>query len=278
MFLRDALKGNLHCALFGHSFLLIFPLNAAWRPPWQLSKETSWNLLPNSTIGGFIFPFFPTTHLLLPSPCCLFSIPHSYSAPSSLCPTPLPLPLNFSVPLVPLILSLLPLLFSPLSSFLFFSCIALFFSLPLFWCIFLDIYIWGFVCYFHYSGKWRNSLFWTFSVCIPVCLQLSKVLNSRTSFIFLSVCRCLSLSRSVSSSFRRSCGSWGSSPSTHRRSRRSSKASRRSTFPTTPSTWYSTNWRSDTLCMKVLLTEWAPLNCKMMTRDLLPNSHAPCIN
>lgn len=78
-------------------------------------------------------------------------------------------------------------------------------------------------------------------------------------------------------SCRKSCGRWGSSPSTRRRSRRSLTALRKSTFPLTPSTWCSMNWRSDTVYMKVLLTEWAPLTCKMMTTDLLPLVPTPTV-
>lgn len=105
-------------------------------------------------------------------------------------------------------------------------------------------------------------------------LELSELLTSRTFLKFS-----LSLPLSLHVSFRRSCGSWGSSPLTLRRSKRSSTASRRSTSLTTPLTWCSTSWRSDTIClserMHVLSTEWAPLTCKMMTRESLPGSHAP---
>lgn len=128
MVLRDALKGNLHCALFGHSFLLISPLKAAWCPPWQLSNESSWNLPqtpPLVVSSALFFPLHTSSYPLLAT----YSLPHSYSVPSSLYPTPLPLPLNLSVPLVPLILSLLLLLFFSLASFLFFPLYYYIFSL-----------------------------------------------------------------------------------------------------------------------------------------------------
>lgn len=96
--------------------------------------------------------------------------------------------------------------------------------------------------------------------------------SPKLMFVFACLFLCPTPRTSLPPS-RRSYGSWGSSPSTRRRSRRSSTASRRSTSPTTPSTWCSTSWRSGAARLKALLTERAPLNCKMMTADLLQSSH-----
>lgn len=198
MFLRDALKGNLHCALFGHSFLLIFPLKAAWRPPWQLSKETSWNLLPNSIISGFFFPFFPTTHLLLPSPCCLFSTSFlfcplftvSYTlalALKLLCTTCSSNPI--STPFIVLSPEFFPL----------FSCIALFFSLPhVFFLTFISEVL--FVIFITLG----NDVILCFGpflfVSQCVCNFLKCLLQGHLLFfsLFVAVCLTLGLSRPLS--------------------------------------------------------------------------------
>lgn len=122
--------------------------------------------------------------------------------------------------------------------------------------------MWNFLkCWF--QGHLFNSLF--FSLLFSLSL-------------FVTVSLSLSLFWLVSPSFRRSCGSWGSSQSTPRRSRRSSTASRRSTSPTTPSTWCSTNWRSVWTCYWLnedhsLAKRWlAPKFPRPLRKILTPSS------
>lgn len=88
-------------ALCGHSFPLIFI------PAADLSGESSSNHLPVPTISGFFSPFF---FPLYNPPLSLSLLLISSFLFCPLSTPPLALPLNFSVPLVPLIpSSLLPL-------------------------------------------------------------------------------------------------------------------------------------------------------------------------
>lgn len=129
--------------LCGHSFPLIFI------PADGLSRESSSNHLPVSTISVFFSP--PPPHYNPPLSLSLLLISSFLFCPLST--PPLALPLNFSVPLVPLIpSSLLPLfILLPLG----FS-IALLAAFPplvhCFSCVFLDTFITDFLCYFYCSG------------------------------------------------------------------------------------------------------------------------------
>lgn len=172
----------------GHPFLFVFSSQGCLTSLVTAVQRNTLQSSPKLCHECSLFPLFvPAAHLRFHLPlvpdlililfCPLFVL-HPYRFLKLLCTScssnPISLPLLFR----PQRLSSFPLCISLFSIFLSFIVSSLTFIEQILFVVFIV--------------KWCNSVFWTFSVCVPVCLDLSKVLTWRTSFNAPSLsCRCV---------------------------------------------------------------------------------------